>query len=147
MELPPLARGIRVVFSKGHALTGITPARAGNTFWRCRRIFARWNYPRSRGEYASGSRAPLTVMELPPLARGIQVTLSLMVTIPGITPARAGNTPPNHALTKAFWNYPRSRGEYDLPPIAEALGVELPPLARGIHCLTGNFRLTVGDIV
>ena len=39
------------------------------------------------------------------------------------------------------------RGEYAGDSAEELSTLELPPLARGIHCLTGNFRLTVGDIV
>lgn len=86
-------------------------------------------------------------MELPPLARGI---LGIRVGSErelGITPACAENTKSRHRHHYIPGNYPRFRGEYLCIFVAPPLNTELPPLARGIHCLTGNFRLTVGDIV
>ena len=50
-ELPPLARGIPIVYGLIPILAGITPAYAGNTPGALRGRGRLWNYPRSLGEY------------------------------------------------------------------------------------------------
>ena len=92
VELPPLARGIRdehFFYALGQ---GITPARAGNTWFA--RVWLLWrrNYPRLRGEYGVWSGIMAIISELPPLARGIPVGDTHVFGQYGITPARAGNT-------------------------------------------------------
>ena len=146
-ELPPLARGIRSHILQRAFHLGITPACAGNTgrCLSCRRLLG--NYPRLRGEYSLVVPPNIAAMELPPLTRGIPIHRVRDVLIHGITPACAGNTHPYTTHPESLRNYPRSRGEYRKSrPVYSGLS-ELPPLARGIHCLTGNFRLIVGDIV
>ena len=72
------------------------------------------------------------ILELPPLARGIRVSVSNHLRANGITPARAGNTTLQHHTSGLTRNYPRSRGEYATGTTAKQINMELPPLARGI---------------
>ena len=136
MELPPLARRILHFRSAAFENVGITPARAGNT----RRFglvpIGYGNYPRSRGEYASASAFCCKNSELPPLARGILARGTARSSSTRITPARAGNTERVTPITCSFRNYPRSRGEYASNAIISEITAELPPLARGIPCLS-----------
>ena len=73
-------------------MSGITPARAGNTIYMYADELGDWNYPRSRGEYGLCSFIFFDSEELPPLARGIPCPVGCAFSYPGITPARAGNT-------------------------------------------------------
>ncbi len=50
----------------------------------------------------------------------------------GITPACAGNTEINLALSSPSWDHPRLRGEYILPDYSNVEDQGSPPLARGI---------------
>ena len=92
MELPPLARGIPVASPVRGSKVGITPACAGNTFDAHNIEAPLRNYPRLRGEYVSRFNIERFHAELPPLARGIQCSVSSAIVKEGITPACAGNT-------------------------------------------------------
>ena len=93
-------------------MSGITPARAGNTIYMYADELGDWNYPRSRGEYGLCSFIFFDSEELPPLARGIHPEDVAKAKGFGITPARAGNTLPRWLRLFLSRNYPRSRGEY-----------------------------------
>ena len=66
----PLARGTRFqcVHDAPHA--GLIPARAGNTWTGCGRIFQRGAHPRSRGEHALNELEDEMPLGSSPLARG-----------------------------------------------------------------------------
>ncbi|EPD26788.1 hypothetical protein HMPREF9237_00717 [Actinotignum schaalii FB123-CNA-2] len=110
---------------------GITPARAGKSeqaWWK--ETKAR-NYPRSRGEEQSSERKEKMARELPPLARGRDAAQVSICAVFGITPARAGKRISALGSCSISWNYPRSRGEELISPLARGSRLELPPLARG----------------
>ena len=88
----PLARGTPVASTTEEVLTGLIPARAGNTqeFLELhRRIRA---HPRSRGEHWERLRAHLGVSGSSPLARGTPSVQVHKLLGAGLIPARAGNT-------------------------------------------------------
>ena len=76
------------------------------------------NYPRLRGEYCDNNGHSGTVLELPPLARGMHLEAGIFMRRYGITPACAGNT-------ECMASGPRVKRE-------------LPPLARGIRVYIRN---------
>ena len=89
---PPLARGIHFRRSSWPDGIGITPARAGNTFYLDHCMKNHWDHPRSRGEYVSVDGSNKSPAGSPPLARGILCRYHRWRGLHGITPARAGNT-------------------------------------------------------
>ena len=68
---PPLARGILDDLVLGTGISGLTPARAGNTRVREFRPSGGKAHPRSRGEHASAFSLITMIPGSPPLARGI----------------------------------------------------------------------------
>ena len=108
----PLARGTQTVIAKGQNITGLIPARAGNTSHGFLRLPGRRAHPRSRGEHWILARPGLWISGSSPLARGTQLAGSSSSSLWGLIPARAGNT-----MFFAFYVFrvgahPRSRGEH-----------------------------------
>ncbi len=66
----PLTRGARYRHQADIMGWGIIPAHAGSTLTGTAQYDKRRDHPRSRGEHATGSRAPVTVMGSSPLTRG-----------------------------------------------------------------------------
>ena len=85
-----------------------------------------------RGEYTHETRASVTELGSPPLARGILYYFIKNIKRIGITPACAGNTPGVCRATEPSRDHPRLRGEYQFrfPRFWWCKGS--PPLARGI---------------
>ena len=131
MGSPPLARGILNHKNLFSLFTGITPARAGNTALSVVFLFCEWDHPRSRGEYQIFFFFYKTSEGSPPLARGILPAHPVQFGLPGITPARAGNTWDIKACDTFKRDHPRSRGEKLViyPIVSDTLGS--PPHARG----------------
>ena len=127
----PLARGTHSDNFSERQVTGLIPARAGNTVdffeWppRC------WAHPRSRGEHVV-SHSPLSSFRgSSPLARGTRNGRSVHKRRDGLIPARAGNTLKTSSPVSLVWAHPRSRGEH-LPGEHESGAYEgSSPLARG----------------
>ena len=91
-ELPPLMRGRARPPQPKQSNTGITPAHAGKSGCDEELRIRHRNYPRSCGEEAMNSRAFWIYQELPPLMRGRDLTLGLIASQMGITPAHAGKS-------------------------------------------------------
>ena len=128
---PPLARGAPPVrVAQGHP-PGITPARAGSTTSTPSSARSSGDHPRSRGEHQDTARANVAVLGSPPLARGAQLGGALHVPAAGITPARAGSTPPLPGKVNLGGDHPRSRGEHRAEWGARQINGGSPPLARG----------------
>ena len=72
-----------------------TPAHAGNTADYVSQRVRRRVYPRPRGEYNTANRNLATGGGLPPPTRGIPSRSATDKTLPGSTPAHAGNTARN----------------------------------------------------
>ena len=124
---PPLARGIPVIVNSLRNITGITPACAGNTVldWKVR--LPKQDHPRLRGEYYWQSDFTNVCKGSPPLARGIRHAATFCCSLPGITPACAGNTSSPASGDFASWDHPRLRGEYTKKnPIFTAFSQSLP---------------------
>ena len=112
-----------------------------------------WNYLRVRGEYAAILRKAWLSTELPPRARRIRDRRRARRIWVGTTSACAENTPMLRFRSRAFWNYLRVRGEYEVyhhgppcggnylrvrgeylpPPSQHSKPRELPPRARRIQ--------------
>ena len=127
----PLARGTFRRNQDDTVACRLIPARAGNitVLVCCPRPCAA--HPRSRGEhrklkphgtYAAGSS---------PLARGTYTRHSLVVLVPRLIPARAGNMRRREAFGPCGAAHPRSRGEHvpNIDVFTAARGSS--PLARG----------------
>ena len=86
-----------------------------------------------RGEYTHETRASVTELGSPPLARGILCSFSFQRLGKRITPACAGNTRENVRRITSSGDHPRLRGEYQLRRKLQEVALGSPPLARGIH--------------
>ncbi len=109
---PPLARGTRCGFWDGSATWRLTPARAGNTNRVPDGPPRRSAHPRSRGEHLGLIPMGEGGDGSPPLARGTLGLSGRRVVAQRLTPARAGNTPPESVTGLRRTAHPRSRGEH-----------------------------------
>ena len=89
----PLSRGIRPKIALRRIGNRIIPALAGNTVVISSRIFAIWDHPRSRGEYAESLARTWAWFGSSPLSRGIPTAVNPRPVRRRIIPALAGNTP------------------------------------------------------
>ena len=88
----PLARGTQTKIEAASGMSGLIPARAGNTLptlRSCRFIRA---HPRSRGEHHGATPENIDAVGSSPLARGTRVSPVFADFSTGLIPARAGNT-------------------------------------------------------
>ena len=142
---PPLARGTELLALTDAADVGITPACAGNRPARSSRSWLRRDHPRLRGEQKLVDSATIASLGSPPLARGTAVAAADDGRAVGITPACAGNSPPDERGLVVAEDHPRLRGEQlssfrnrsrllGSPPLARGTGTQPPrkPGARGI---------------
>ena len=88
----PLARGTLTLTGTIKALSGLIPARAGNTVWGGVTIRTIRAHPRSRGEHLKNPRPHTSSGGSSPLARGTRSVFACSLTRRGLIPARAGNT-------------------------------------------------------
>ena len=143
---PPLARGTVRLFCPVSAVSGITPACAGNSVKRNRRRCLDGDHPRLRGEQAIFSAAAISGAGSPPLARGTAGRRIQNARRFGITPACAGNRPRRRHFCRIQQDHPRLRGEQISPDKFSEPALGSPPLARGtapIHPdANGIFRIT-----
>ena len=89
---PPHTRGTQTGDQTKAFFIGITPAYAGNTFFRKAYKGAFWDHPRIRGEHLYSSVSRLCSPGSPPHTRGTHVSPDYLSPLAGITPAYAGNT-------------------------------------------------------
>ena len=88
----PLARGTPNKLDPEHISNGLIPARAGNTVEHLGSFRFGWAHPRSRGEHVTFLYGNLHDAGSSPLARGTRRRRKLCHRVPGLIPARAGNT-------------------------------------------------------
>ena len=127
----PLARGTLIQLYRGVVNVGLIPARAGNTAPSSTRRSPQRAHPRSRGEHTLCSRCRSITPGSSPLARGTPDRLSLLLEMPGLIPARAGNTLSSSARRLFRRAHPRSRGEHAVECGVDGLYLGSSPLARG----------------
>ena len=108
----PLARGTLRCSISIRRMTGLIPARAGNTGTLLELLRVRRAHPRSRGEHSPPSSKGIGVLGSSPLARGTQPGGFGSETRGGLIPARAGNTRKKSAPNHGVGAHPRSRGEH-----------------------------------
>ena len=108
----PLARGTHHALRSVASRLGLIPARAGNTEYNRPANIANRAHPRSRGEHILSASCCCPRAGSSPLARGTQWLLRLRCTVPGLIPARAGNTTIAQLTRLSPWAHPRSRGEH-----------------------------------
>jgi len=130
-DSPPLARGARWYGVRAAVCDGLTPARAGSTTHTATLCNADGTHPRSRGEHLPHCGRMVPIRDSPPLARGALVLGQLLGGVEGLTPARAGSTPPSTPQAPGFGTHPRSRGEHPEVFVAAGTQADSPPLARG----------------
>ena len=92
MGSSPLARGTLGIVTAIIGLTGLIPARAGNTVARVISHASPGAHPRSRGEHTQRILGVLQSEGSSPLARGTRKSKSTRHLRTGLIPARAGNT-------------------------------------------------------
>ena len=88
----PLARGTRSEGRSAGVVSGLIPARAGNTYRRFTASAFCRAHPRSRGEHPLPGNPSTPDAGSSPLARGTPRGLPGNLPSPGLIPARAGNT-------------------------------------------------------
>ena len=108
----PLARGTRKEALEVIQLTGLIPARAGNTQSPEQQFRSLRAHPRSRGEHQLLRRADSPSLGSSPLARGTRLLVMVTFRVRGLIPARAGNTTMSKLNYHAQTAHPRSRGEH-----------------------------------
>ena len=127
----PLARGTLRQLRYGAEVTGLIPARAGNTNLTISSTSTSRAHPRSRGEHNLRERAYERFLGSSPLARGTPVRVPPAFVGVGLIPARAGNTGSLAQLVAFQRAHPRSRGEHTLCFSMFASAPGSSPLARG----------------
>ena len=127
----PLARGTLNCRPNRLYNVRLIPARAGNT----RRALARRPlaraHPRSRGEHIPALVVLDAVLGSSPLARGTLHNNCDCMVVPGLIPARAGNTLLNRPIGDPCRAHPRSRGEHAVGGMSKLFEPGSSPLARG----------------
>ena len=93
-------------------MSGLIPARAGNTSPCPELPGSSRAHPRSRGEHLGEEHSGAADMGSSPLARGTQEEKLAFYEWSGLIPARAGNTVDIAAVHKPSRAHPRSRGEH-----------------------------------
>ncbi len=111
-ELPPRARGPRGVRSPEPWRCRATPAGAGTTPFRQAPPSAVESYPRGRGDHGVTVAVTVSVVELPPRARGPPRPRRQSEAAAGATPAGAGTTPRTGRRSAGCRSYPRGRGDH-----------------------------------
>ena len=88
----PLARGTLGIVIRVLRVRGLIPARAGNTVGHSETDMWAGAHPRSRGEHCSSEQVRSLPLGSSPLARGTLTLICSLLVVPGLIPARAGNT-------------------------------------------------------
>ena len=129
----PLARGLLDGLLRIRRPRRIIPARAGFTLRIRRPRIGTQDHPRSRGVYCY--RAAYFVLNpgSSPLARGLQVCISVRGSDNGIIPARAGFTRRLARAPRRRPDHPRSRGVYVRAVLGPVERRGSSPLARGLR--------------
>ncbi len=143
---PPHMRGTPRAVDLAVDLFGITPAHAGNTREPPRGKCGYRDHPRTCGEHELKSLSTQFVEGSPPHMRGTLVVLRSLCDVVGITPAHAGNTEAQSALSCSHPDHPRTCGEHAEILEATAEPVGSPPHMRGTLraavAEAGGYRIT-----
>ena len=127
----PLARGTQNNRLSILLISGLIPARAGNTLLKKTPRGPPGAHPRSRGEHRPAISIWIPFRGSSPLARGTRKTAFKELSLIGLIPARAGNTRELQRRCAGARAHPRSRGEHIENPKARLPSPGSSPLARG----------------
>ena len=131
MGSPPHTRGTPCNFFARPFVTGITPAYAGNTIPAFSIFPSSWDHPRIRGEHCQALGTSRGPMGSPPHTRGTRRVCHAIQHNPRITPAYAGNTGTEPAITTVVRDHPRIRGEHAARASSCSRRWGSPPHTRG----------------
>ena len=112
-------------------MSGLIPARAGNTAAGSNSHPPAGAHPRSRGEHSGWLELSPSGGGSSPLARGTQRLARTLTLRRGLIPARAGNTAAGSNSHPPAGAHPRSRGEHAAIPCMDWNVSGSSPLARG----------------
>ena len=115
------------------AWNGITPARAGKTFWYSYAGQNKRDHPRSCGKDVTAMTDSVLYGGSPPLVRERLSWRAAKRWLPGITPARAGKTCHKVALHQLPQDHPRSCGKDSRQQRTAPAQIGSPPLVRERH--------------
>ena len=137
---PPRVRGTAFRQTIRRWELRITPACAGNSYFRLVVVRLGQDHPRVCGEQACGSCKEDRMKGSPPRVRGTGLSMTCPSSSVGITPACAGNS--DIELTGSGQNrdHPRVCGEQHLPYRQCGSGKGSPPRVRGTVCDTSTAR-------
>ena len=124
-------RGARQDPLCGGALRGLIPACAGSTNREGVIVVIHGAHPRSRREHTSGLLRAAAPVGSSPLARGTPPGYRRKRPVPGLIPARAGNTVGVDTIQGRPRAHPRSRGEHRHSAALPRCAPGSSPLARG----------------
>ena len=125
-------------------MAGTTPARTGNVNHIYLHIASLKNHLRSHGEYSYARTVRSSMVESPPLVRGICDHPDIPPLPPGITPACTGNRNWVAGSQPCRKNHPRMYGEY-LPRTSNCRAdIESPLRVRGISICSDRRRESAG---
>ncbi len=128
---PPPTRGTPSPLLQPISNIGITPAYAGNTNYILPYVGWFRDHPRLRGEHYLFLIFSERLRGSPPPTRGTRGRNMTAKNSFGITPAYAGNTPPNSHPLKFSRDHPRLRGEHFLKYANSGISTGSPPPTRG----------------
>ena len=111
----PLARGPRRFRRLRITTTGLIPARAGTTARYSPKFIRYGAHPRSRGDHFTAEENGGEFPGSSPLARGPQISKTVVSMVIGLIPARAGTTDFTSDTGARAGAHPRSRGDH--PPV------------------------------
>ena len=112
-------------------MSGLIPARAGNTSPCPELPGSSRAHPRSRGEHDYAAVRGIPAGGSSPLARGTRRGAPGVLVYHGLIPARAGNTSNHVQAASETGAHPRSRGEHKRRSWRFMSGQGSSPLARG----------------
>ena len=112
---------------------GITPARAGKTFFQLHKITFFQDHPRSCGKDCCTGKARVHNLGSPPLVRERLYIAEIGTGHPGITPARAGKTSRPSPSRPVRRDHPRSCGKDSTQSRMVTNASGSPPLVRERH--------------
>ena len=108
---PPHMRGTACARLAVRIKNRITPAHAGNSCQRNRLRGESWDHPRTCGEQTKIDTAYHGIKGSPPHMRGTEKKGTEMALGNRITPAHAGNRPPDRSPAALSGDHPRTCGE------------------------------------
>ena len=130
LESPPLVRERQVLQFRSLFSVGITPAHVGKTSPKPRIRISAGDHPRSCGKDRGQHLTGWPISGSPPLVRERHSDAVPVTQYLGITPARAGKTPPEPGYPDRRQDHPRSCGK-DCDSSLDATTVTgSPPLVR-----------------